>query len=164
MPKLHDITGKRFAHLIVIKRVSNDGRRVNWLCQCDCGGTKITRSDALQSGATKSCGCYHKEMVRISQTTHGLAKTRIYSIWHGMIGRCYDKSNASYIRYGAKGIIVCDRWFKIENFIEDMGLPPSKLHTLDRIKNTLGYHKLNCRWVTPKEQANNRTNNLVQND
>jgi hypothetical protein len=42
--------------LTVIEKVRS-GKKPTWLCQCDCGNKKEIRSDALRSGATKSCGC-----------------------------------------------------------------------------------------------------------
>lgn len=61
--------------------------------------------------------------------------------------------------YGARGIRVCKRWLKFENFYEDMGDPPTSKHSLDRIDNNKGYNKKNCRWATPREQCNNKRNN-----
>ena len=75
--------------------------------------------------------------------------------------RCVNKSNASYSSYGGKGIGVCESWnMSFENFLCDMGARPKGM-TLDRINNSLGYFKENCRWQTYKQQANNRSNNVV---
>jgi len=58
--------------------------------------------------------------------------------------------------YGKRGITVCDRWREsVTNFLEDMGHPPEGLE-LGRIDNDGNYEPGNCRWVTCKENANNR--------
>ncbi len=61
MSKVVDITGQTFGKLTVIKQVENnkDGR-AQWLCQCECGNTKIALGKTLRSGGTKSCGCLVK--------------------------------------------------------------------------------------------------------
>lgn len=84
---------------------------------------------------------------------------KMYIIWHGMMARCYRKNIKLYRSYGAKGIRVEKRWHEVENFIGDMGMRPGKMQ-LDRI-NTLGnYSRSNCRWVTVKENQNNRIDNI----
>ena len=50
--------------------------------------------------------------------------SREYSVWNGMIDRCYNKNSASYSMYGAIGITVCERWFNFSNFVEDIKLLP----------------------------------------
>lgn len=73
-----------------------------------------------------------------------------------MIARCFDRKNNRFQRYGARGITVCERWRKFENFLADMGERPAG-KTLDRYPDNLGnYEPGNCRWATPKEQAANR--------
>ena len=61
MPALKDLTSQRFGKLVVVKRASNQNKKVFWECKCDCGNTIIVRSDQLIRGITKSCGCLHKE-------------------------------------------------------------------------------------------------------
>lgn len=79
---------------------------------------------------------------------------RTYQIWVNMKQRCTNPNNARYADYGGRGITLCKRWFKFENFLADMGLPPEK-HTLDRIDNEKGYSKSNCRWATYAVQNKN---------
>lgn len=78
-----------------------------------------------------------------------------------MMHRCYKKYEASYKNYGARGITVCERWHKFDNFWEDMkdGYKP-KL-TLDRIDNDGNYEPGNCRWASTKEQAHNKSSNRI---
>jgi len=76
---------------------------------------------------------------------------------NSMLQRCYNPKNKRYYRYGGRGITVCERWLEsLSNFIEDMGIRPGNIYSLDRINNDGNYEKNNCRWATPKEQAQNR--------
>lgn len=88
----------------------------------------------------------------------GMWLTKEYRAWQGMKNRCYNELSQDYKDYGAKGIIVCDRWrYSFENFFEDMGIAPSKEHSLDRFPNRAGNYELdNCRWATKKQQSENR--------
>lgn len=57
MPKLVDLTNKRFNRLVVIKRAGVKKDHIQWLCRCDCGEEKIVNGSSLKSGLTQSCGC-----------------------------------------------------------------------------------------------------------
>lgn len=84
-----------------------------------------------------------------------------YQIWAAMKQRCGNPANKDYPDYGARGITVCKRWLKYENFLADMGRRPSTEHSLDRKKNHLGYCKGNCHWVTHTEQTRNARSNIL---
>lgn len=89
---------------------------------------------------------------------HGDSARRVYGIYRRMMRRCYDPSWDSWKWYGLKGITVCANWANsFESFIDDMGIPPSPKHSLDRKENSKGYSPENCRWSTQKEQCRNTT-------
>lgn len=82
--------------------------------------------------------------------------------WRAMIRRCTDKNNYQYKDYGARGITVCPEWLaSYEKYIEDIGPQPGPGYSIDRIDNSKGYSKENCRWSTSVEQANNKRNNRI---
>ena len=97
----------------------------------------------------------HKKKLGFVRTTHGKTGTRIYKIWVGMLQRCQNLNDSSY---GGRGIKVCKRWRKFDNFYSDMGMGYEDSLTIDRIDNSGNYTSKNCRWVTRKQQSNNRCN------
>ena len=163
-----DKTGKRFGRLVAIKIVgkSDNGARI-WLCKCDCGKEHYVESCRLNKNGTKSCGCLSKEKLIDRSRTHGMTKTRIFSIWDGMKKRCLLPTNGGYKNYGARGIKVCERWLEFQNFYDDMYESylkhveefGEKNTSLDRIDVNGNYEPSNCRWATLEEQNNHRTNN-----
>ena len=138
-------------------KTSKEKRRFG-LYKCFCGNEFKTMTDNVKSGRTKSCGC-HKKKVSAENgrnaSTHGCSNHKLYSVWHSMICRCYKKTNSRYYSHGARGIIVCNRWLKVENFIEDMSLTYKQGLSLDREDNDGNYEPSNCRWVSMTTQAQN---------
>ena len=152
---------EQYGLLTTISRygVSNDGHTL-WLCQCQCGNQCVKQSNNLKSSHTPSCNCKAKEASRSAATVHGMHRTRTYSSWQAMITRCHNNNAKDFKRYGAVGILVCQRWkCSFENFFLDMGERPLG-KTLDRIKNDQGYSPDNCKWSTPIEQARNRKRSI----
>lgn len=74
--------------------------------------------------------------------------------WKAMIQRCTNPNNESYQRYGGNHVVVCDRWFSFEKFLEDMGERPDRM-TIDRINGSKIYSKETCKWSCQSEQAFN---------
>lgn len=87
--------------------------------------------------------------------TGGPDRSPTYVSWQSMIARCLKPRSTNYYKYGARGVSVCDRWRKFENFVDDMGERPGG-KTIDRIDGSRGYEPGNCRWATAVEQNTNR--------
>lgn len=154
-------SGSVFGKWVVLEEFM--AKRRSCRCQCECGTIRVMPSSDLTrlDRPTRSCGCNG------STYSHGNArrgkKTREYRIWINMASRCSSETNPAWSNYGGRGIMVCERWREsFENFLEDMGLPPTPKHTLDRFPNNNGnYEPNNCRWATAKEQARNTRRNVV---
>lgn len=157
--RFKDLIGQVFGRLTVVNLMRSSGP-TQWGCVCACGNTKIIASSSLLSGTSTSCGCYSREVTGNIMRTHGLRKSKEYNNWANMCSRCCDKNNPNYPVYGGAGITVCERWrSSFASFLDDMGRHPETKEnwSIDRIDNSLGYYKENCRWATNEMQSRNHT-------
>ena len=162
--RMIDISGQRFGRLIAQYPVASK-RPTDWFCLCDCGGNKVVRQDQLKSGNNKSCGCLGIEYLKSSKQTclrHGLSHTKVHRTWTAIRNRCTNPNIHNYHNYGGRGIRVCKRWDSFECFLDDMGMPPTDKHSIERIDNDAGYTPENCHWIPLPEQAlNKNTSHMI---
>lgn len=162
-----DETGNIYGRLTVIKRVESRMIGAHWLCQCECGNTKIVKGSNLRTGDIQSCGCWNSERAskaaKENNTTHGLSKHGLYQIWHGMKKRCLCKTDPGYRNYGGRGIAICDEWMNdVQAFIQwAISSGYRKGLTIDRKDNNGSYSPENCRWATIKQQSRNTRNTIM---
>ena len=170
MGKFIDLTGQTFGRWRVLGRGENRGNEITWICKCACpkGTIREVSGNSLRRGVSKSCGCLHDELLVERCTKHGYAKQhdvdRLYQIYCGMKERCYNPKSQYFYLYGGRGIGICAEWLERENgsvnFIEWSRANGYRDNlTIDRINSDGNYEPSNCRWVTTKEQNNNRRNN-----
>ena len=158
-----NIIGQKFSRLTVVAYapdyISPRGKHwTNCICRCDCGAMHTARACSLKSGAVKSCGCLNREKAGSNLRKHGLSHSDpLYAVWKGMRERCTNPKQKHWLRYGGRGISVCEEWNDFSAFRSwalANGWRPRL--TIDRIDNDLGYSPDNCRVVTFKENNDHR--------
>ena len=164
MGKFIDLTGQTFSRLTVLYCAGRDRWGTStWVCQCSCGTiTEPIVGKDLRRGHTISCGCRQREAAVKSgkdSATHGQSqRTREYERWKGITQRCTNPNLSSWKYYGGRGIVMCERWLKFDNFIADMGTRPEST-SIGRILDRGNYEPGNVFWQTREEQELAKRNN-----
>lgn len=160
---VEDITGLKFGRLTVLEKVGkqNKHHRSHWICKCDCGKIIEAREDSLRNGHTTSCGCYNRERVSQTASTHRLTNSRLYSIWENIVDRIENPNCKGYKYYGGRGIAICKEWRNDFKTFYDWSMSNGYQDnlTIDRINVDGNYEPSNCRWVTWEIQNSNKRNN-----
>ncbi len=152
-----DLTGCTFGRRTVLGYLGMEKHKAMWLCLCKCGTVDEVSGNTLLRGQSQSCGCLKREATIKRNTSHGLAKTPEYRVFHSAKGRCNNPNNGEYPRYGGRGIQFC--LTSVEELIDEIGVKPSQDYSLDRIDSNGNYEKGNLRWATKVEQGNNTRKN-----
>lgn len=153
---------------------AQNGNRLG-VFRCDCGNTRAFPVDNLlrdekQRGKRfcgRGCPLYKADHSKIAWKHGGKSKFSdpllrlAYASWQGCKDRCLNENDGDWNYYGGRGIYICPRWtFHFETFLKDMGLPPSKKHTLERRNYDGPYTPENCYWATRRIQSGNKRNNI----
>lgn len=140
---------------------------VRAICKCGYTAPGVRLVDVLR-GKSKQCQTCAKARLQEKQLKHGESSsrlkkaTRLYRIWNLMRRRCLDPKARNYKDYGSRGIRICKEWQEYAPFrdwAQNNGY--SEGLTLDRKNNDGDYKPSNCRWLTRKEQNNNKRNNVL---
>ena len=165
--------GEKFGKLTLVSNIDGSFDRFystkKSIFMCDCGNKHFATLNNVSRGIVTHCTeCSLRRKSNLHKT-HGHSECRksenplgykCYYTWQAMKRRCYYSKDKRFSNYGGRGIKICDEWKNsYENFLNDMGLPPTSSHSIERIDNDSNYCKSNCKWILVEHQAKNKSNN-----
>lgn len=155
----------KFWKLSIVKEVDKKWKHRYFLCECECWNKKEIILDSLIYWKSKSCWCYNLEVrkrkkpeLRKYWTNIICRKNKLYNVFSWIKSRCNNPKNKSYKNYWWRWI-KCE-WKNFWDFLRDMWEMYKEWLQIDRIDVNWNYCKENCRWVTNKENCNNRRNSI----
>jgi hypothetical protein len=143
-------------HYNKYKKTKEERLTINVICP-NCNISRFVRTDAKKKSKSDLCNkCSPLKNKQLYKSEHGLdINTDIYKRWLCVKGRVKQNEKAKW--YKNRGIIVCEEWYDYKNFYNwciSSGF--KKELELDRIDNNGNYCPENCRWITHKENCNNK--------
>jgi len=160
MIKYTDLTGQTFSRLTVLKISDRRGKKneIYWNVICICGKQKNVEGSSLKKGTAQSCGCLTID----SATKHGMEGSKIYRVWDRIKQSCTNPHRKEWNDYGGRGITLCQEWHKFIPF-KDWAFANEYKEglTIDRIDNDKGYSPDNCRFITMRENTQNRRSTIL---
>lgn len=177
MPKVINLTSKRFGKLTVLKQSTVCGNRgqIKWECICDCGNKHIVTGESLRYGKSKSCGCY-KENYKPKNMIRNRELAILKFQYSHLIRRHKKRFNTKPISFEIYQKLVKDScrycgvqfsseledrrcWTKSKGLISDTRV---KVNGVDRINSEKGYVLDNC--VTCCKHCNTAKNTMSEDD
>lgn len=141
----------------LVKEKLDYGQKYRCLCTACGQSMKNIRVYDLLKNKTRMC---KKCSSQTTKSSHGMSDSSEYNTWVHMIQRCHNPNNKDYVRYGGRGIEVCDIWREsFEAFYMCVGPKPTPAHTIERIDYNVGYEPGNVTWATRTEQNLNKSDN-----
>lgn len=162
---LVDLSGQVYGRLTVISRVpapahikTSSSRVAWWLCRCACGNDKITATNRLSSGATRSCGCLlresgiakQKELAVMARGEPGVAGLGIlygsYKRSAKRRGIVWDLSMEDFQRITSGNCLYCGTEPSLVSVVRTVNQEHSAYfyNGIDRVDSDGVYAPLNC--------------------
>jgi len=130
-----------------------------WLCRCECGKEQEMLHNSIRYGQSTQChGCARGTSKFFFLAQYGSECFAERKAYRNARERCILPHHSSFQDYGERGIEF--RFKSIFELLDDIGVKPSKKHSLDRINNDGHYEIGNVKWSTRQEQIDNRRNTL----
>lgn len=150
MAAFKDHTGEVFGYLTVLRRaLVTQGKKVKYICRCECGNETVVGSSNLTTGQTISCGC-RRGKVRGEQLRleYGLAsKRRLFKDYKDSAMRreyCFELTFDQFIEITSSNCMYCGRSPSNDGRRYKRQYGIYIYNGVDRIDNTKGYLVVNC--------------------
>jgi hypothetical protein len=132
--------------------------RICSVCKRELSLSEFSRHLGRKDGRASRCrecnAAHGRQWYRRKQEITG----GLYSTWVAMRARCHNPKHDSFPSYGGRGVEVCREWREsfesFEAWAQQNNYKPGL--QIDRIGNDKGYSPDNCRFVSVKENMQNK--------